>query len=102
MSEDSGWHLQKSFSLGHLVTTIVVLISLIMWTVNLQNATKKNALAIEGLTGIVAGHVAGGHIEAQISLGRLEIIVTQLADDGREMKALLSEILRRSHNRPEQ
>lgn len=55
MAEDQrSWHLEKSVSIGHIITTIAVMGSFIAWAMKQENrmatiesATKQNTAAIE-------------------------------------------------------
>lgn len=52
--EDNGWHLDKRVSVGHIVTTAVVIVSFVVWANTLdkrialnENAIKQNEKQIE-------------------------------------------------------
>jgi hypothetical protein len=46
MSQLSGWHVDKRVSIGHIVTTLVVAVSAVMWMSRIENKVDLNAQMI--------------------------------------------------------
>lgn len=49
MSAMEGWHVDKRVSVGHIVTTLVVAVSLVVWMGRVESRTELNATAIQAL-----------------------------------------------------
>lgn len=50
MTEQKGnWHLDKTISVGHLVSTLVIAVSVFSWAMTLDKRVEQNSLAITHL-----------------------------------------------------
>lgn len=43
------WHLDKTISVGHLVSTVIIAVSVFSWAVTLDKRVEQNSLNIEHL-----------------------------------------------------
>jgi len=44
--DNNGWHLDKRVSVGHIVTTAIVAVSLVFWMSRIESRTIQNAVEI--------------------------------------------------------
>lgn len=45
-TDKRSWHLDKTISVGHLVSTVVIAVSVFSWAMTLDKRVEQNALAI--------------------------------------------------------
>lgn len=43
----TGWHVDKRVSIGHIITTLTVAVSIVVWMMSLENRVGINTQAIE-------------------------------------------------------
>ena len=47
--QKANWHLDKTISVGHLVSTLVIAVSVFSWAMTLDKRVEQNSLAIAHL-----------------------------------------------------
>lgn len=49
LEQKANWHLDKTISVGHLVSTLVIAVSVFSWAMALDKRVEQNSLAISHL-----------------------------------------------------
>jgi len=78
------WHLDKTISVGHLLSTVVIAISLFSWASAVDRRVEQNAQAIKYLT--------KEQIEGQF---RLDALRSEIKTDLRAINAKLDRLIER-------
>ncbi len=68
------WHLDKNISIGHIITTMMVAVSLIAWGLHME--TRLVLVEAE----VTHSHEANARIEQQVrdSISRIEALLTRI------------------------
>lgn len=48
-NQKASWHLDKTISVGHLVSTVIIAVSVFSWAVTLDKRVEQNSLSITHL-----------------------------------------------------
>lgn len=76
------WHLDKTISVGHLVSTLVIAISVFSWAVTLDKRVEQNSIAITHLKE-----------QQQLEQRRIELMRNELREDLRDINAKLDRLI---------
>ena len=87
-NQKANWHLDKTISVGHLVSTVVIAVSVFSWAVTLDKRVEQNSLSIT-------------HLKEQQATDRKQVqeMRTEIKQDLRDINAKLDRLIESQVNR---
>lgn len=87
-NQKASWHLDKTISVGHLVSTVIIAVSVFSWAVTLDKRVEQNSLSIS-------------HLKEQQVTDRKQVqeMRTEIKQDLRDINAKLDRLIESQVNR---
>ena len=82
LSDRRSWHLDKTISVGHLVSTVVIAVSVFSWAMTLDKRVEQNSLSIT--------HIKEQQIAEQ---KRIDQLRTEIKQDLRDINQKLDRLI---------
>lgn len=87
-NQKASWHLDKTISVGHLVSTVIIAVSVFSWAVTLDKRVEQNSLSIT-------------HLKEQQVTDRKQVqeMRSEIKQDLRDINAKLDRLIESQVNR---